>query len=219
MKLRSFGICILLIAILFCLALPMQTAFAESGRAVVLLDKQMDGDRIVVNATLRNNEAISQLQLNLEYDHNKLRLIGFDRGPALSTLTVIETKNYDAKNFSITWSGDDNDGSNGKLCTLIFEVKENATGKVSIGFKDSIALYIDHELGDHADRELKTDTLTIDLVSGEFTSDIAAEETRESSAVKEKRSKGLIVSLAVGGTAVILMIIGVPWFMMNKKRV
>ena len=220
MKLRSFGICILLVAILLCLAVPMQAAFAEST-PVLLLSGKTEGSEIVVTATLKNNDGISAMRLNLEYDRDLLSFIDYQEGEALSALDVIASGNKEVYPYVITWSGDDNDASNGKLLTLRFAVKENANGQAFVKFsytRDQDINYYDG--GEVVTRNLMTDTLRIDLSSGEATAILSESSDTESVDKEEKKSNtALVVGLAVGGSVAIVLVIGIPWLVVKKKKV
>ena len=220
MKLRSIGICILLVAILLCLATtPMQAAFAENT-PVLLLSGKTEGDEIVVTVTLRNNDGISAMLLNLEYDRERLTFIGYQEGEALPSLDIVSSANNDVYPYVLTWSGDDNDASDGKLLTLRFTVKENADGQAFVRFtyvRDRDVNY--YEGGELKTRNLMTDTLRIDLASGEATA-IVSDNAGAVALPEEKEKKtALVVGLTVGGTVVILLVVLVPWLVVRRKRV
>jgi len=221
MKLRTFGICILLIAILLCAAImPLQVAFAEST-PVLLLSGKTEGDEIVVTVTLRNNEGISTMLLNLEYDRERLMFLGYKQEEALSDLDIIASAGVDVYPYVFTWSGDANDASNGKLLTLRFAAKEDASGQAFVRFsygRDRDVNY--YEGGELKTRNLMIDTLRIELSSGEATS-IVSYNASEGSAIEEdkKNKTGLVVGLAVGGSVGIVLIVGIPWLVVRKKRV
>ena len=221
MKLRYFFVCILLVAIFACLGLPMQAALAEST-PVLLLSGNTEGDEIVVTATLKNNEGIFAMKLELEYDRDLLTFTGYQEGEALSKLDLISTQNLDAEDYIFTWlgNGKENDASNGKLLTLHFAVKENASGQAYVKFSYTRNQDINYlEGGELVTRNLIPYTLRIDLSSGEATA-IASETTNTATVSKEKETNtGLIVGLAVGGSAVIALVVLVPWFVVRKKRV
>ena len=69
-------------------------------------------------------------------------------------------------------------------------------------------------------RNLMTDTLRIDLSSGEATA-IVSENTETSSIAEEekKSNTAFIVGLAVGGSVAIVLVVGIPWLVVRKKRV
>ena len=218
MKLRSLGICILLAAILLCMAFPVQAALAEST-PVLLLSGKTEGNEIIVTATIRNNDGISAMLLNLEYDRELLTLTGYEQGEALSTLDVIASGSYDTYPYRITWSGDANDATNGKLLTLRFKAKENASGQAYVKFTYDRNKDVNYyEGGELMTRNLMTDTLRIDLASGEATA-IASELPDPETAKEQKKSNtALVVGLAVGGTFAIVLIVGIPWFVVRKKK-
>ena len=220
MKLRSIGICILLVAILLCLAAPMQAAFAEST-PVLLLSGKTEGNEIVVTATLKNNDGISAMLLNLEYDKDLLTFTGYQAGAALSSLDMITSGNYDVYPYVFTWSGDDNDASNGTLLTLHFTAKENANGQAFVKFSYKRNQDVNYyESGELMTRNLMTDTLRIDLSSGEATYIVSENAETSSIAEEEKKSNtALIVGLAVGGSVAIVLVVGIPWLVVRKKRV
>ena len=219
MKLRSFGICILLAMILLCMALPMQAAFAEST-PVLLLSGKTEGNEIVVTATLKNNDGISTMLLNLEYDRDLLTFTGYQEGDALSSLDMIASGNYDVYPYVLTWSGDDNDASNGTLLTLHFTAKEKANGQAFVKFSYKRNQDINYfESGELMTRNLMTDTLRIDLSSGEATAIVSENSEAGNIDAEDKKNTGMIVGLAVGGAVVIVLVVLVPWLVVRKKRV
>ena len=220
MKLRSVGICILLVAILLCLATPMQAAFAEST-PVLLLSGKTEGNEIVVTATLKNNDGISAMLLNLEYDKDLLTFTGYQEGDALSSLDMIASGDYSVYPYVFTWSGDDNDASNGTLLTLHFTAKEKANGQAFVKFtygRDRDVNY--YEGGEVLTRNLLTDSLRIELSSGEATSIVTDSSDEAILPEEEKKSNtALVVGLAVGGSVGIVLVVGIPWLVVRKKRV
>lgn len=217
---RNLFVCILLVAVIACLGVPMQAAFAEST-PVLLLSGKTEGNEIVVPATLKNNNGISAMLLNLEYDRDLLTFTGYQEGDALSSLDMIASGNYNVYPYVFTWSGDDNDASNGTLLTLHFTAKEKANGQAFVKFSYKRNQDINYyESGELMTRNLMTDTLRIDLSSGEATA-IVSENTETSSIAEEekKSNTALIVGLAVGGSVAIMLVIGIPWLVVRKKRV
>jgi len=64
-----------------------------------------------------------------------------------------------------------------------------------------------------------TDTLRIDLASGEATA-IVSDNAGAVALPEEKEKKtALVVGLTVGGTVVILLVVLVPWLVVRRKRV
>ena len=219
MKLRSLGICILLIAILLCAATPVQVALAESTPVLLLSGKAENGE-IVVTVTLRNNDGISAMLLNLEYDRDLLTFTGYDEGEALSSLDVIASGSYDVYPYVLTWSGDDNDASSGKLLTLHFKARDNVNGQAFVKFSYTRNRDINYyEGGELKTRNVLTDTLRIDLSSGEATAIFSENSDGENPAEEKKSKTTLVVGLAVGGSLGILLIVGIPLLVVRKKRV
>ncbi len=214
---RTFGICILLIAILLCAALPAQAAFAEVT-PVLLLSGKTEGNEIEVTVALRNNEGIAAMLLNLEYDREKLSLIDCSREQALSTLDLVSSGNYDVYPYVLTWSGDDNDASNGKLMTFRFAKKQGADGEAFVRFSYVRNRDVNYyENGELKTRNLLTDSMKIDLSSGETTV-VAPDASEETSETEKKGKTGLVVGLALGGTIGIVLIVGIPWLLVKRKR-
>ena len=76
-----------------------------------------------------------------------------------------------------------------------------------------------YEGGELKTRNLMTDTLRIDLVSGEATSFVSDNAGEGNITEKDKSKTALVVGLVVGGTLGILFVVGIPWFVVKKKRV
>ena len=204
--------------ILFCAMIPAQAAFAEST-PILLLSGKAEGEEIVVTATLRNNEAVSAMVLQLEYDRDKLVLIGCEEGEALSSLDFIASGNYDVYPFLLNWSGDENDSSNGKLVTLRFSVKDAASGKAFVKLtytRDRDINY--YEGGELMTRNLMTDTLGIDLDSGEA-KEFVTESDEPYLPAKKENKVPLIVGMSVGGSVLVALIVLIPLLAVNKRKI
>lgn len=211
-------ICIAVAMILFCAMIPAQSAFAEST-PILLLSGKAEGEEIVVTATLRNNEAVSAMVLQLEYDRDKLVLIGCEEGEALSSLDFIASGNYDVYPFLLNWSGDENDSSNGKLVTLRFSVKDAASGKAFVKLtytRDRDINY--YEGGELMTRNLMTDTLGIDLDSGEAKEFVTESDEPDLPAKKENKVP-LIVGMSVGGSVLVALIVLIPLLVVKKRKI
>lgn len=197
----------------------MQAAFAEST-PVLLLSGKTEGNEIVVTATLKNNDGISEMHLELMYDRELITLVGCEQGDALADLDLLPSGNYDVYPFGLTWSGEGNDDSDGKLLTLRFKAKEGANGQAFVNFaygRDRDVVY--SEGGDLKTRNLMTDTLRIDLSSGEATAIVSENSETGNIDAEDKKNTGMIVGLAVGGAVVIVLVVLVPWLVVRKKRV
>ena len=218
MKFRSLGICILLFAILVCMALPVQVAFAEATPVLLLSGKTEEGEA-VVTATLRNNEGIAAMLLNLEYDKDKLTLVECKQEQALSDLDMLSSGSYDVYPYVISWSGDFNDLSNGKLLTLRFAIKEDADGEAFVRFTYTRDRDVNYYVGGELKtRNLMADSLKIDLTDGEATAYVSDNVGAQAMAEKKDGNVPLVVGLSVGGTFVIVAAIIIPWIIAKRKR-
>ena len=210
-------ICIAVAMILFCAMIPAQAAFAEST-PILLLSGKTEGEEIVVTVTLRNNEAISAMLLRLEYDREKLVLTDCKTEDALSSLDFIPSGNYDVYPFVLSWSGDENDSSNGKLLTIRFRVKEAASGKAFVKLSYTRDRDINYyENGELMTRNLMTDTLEISLASGEA-KEFVVESGQADLPAKKENKIPLIVGLSVGGAVLVALIVLVPWIVVKKRK-
>ncbi len=218
MKFRSLGICILLFAILVCMALPVQVAFAEATPVLLLSGKTEEGEA-VVTATLRNNEGIAAMLLNLEYDKDKLTLVECKQEQALSDLDMLPSGSYDVYPYVISWSGDSNDLSNGKLLTLRFAIKEDADGEAFVRFTYTRDRDVNYYVGGELKtRNLMADSLRIDLTAGEATAYVSDNVGAQAMAEKKDGNVPLVVGLSVGGTFVVVAAIIIPWIIAKRKR-
>ena len=218
MKFRSLGICILLFAILVCMALPVQVAFAEATPVLLLSGKTEEGEA-VVTATLRNNEGIAAMLLNLEYDKDKLTLVECKQEQALSDLDMLPSGSYDVYPYVISWSGDSNDQSNGKLLTLRFAIKEDADGEAFVRFTYTRDRDVNYYVGGELKtRNLMADSLKIDLTAGEATAYVSDNVGARAMAEKKDGNVPLVVGLSVGGVFVIVLAIFIPWLIAKRKK-
>lgn len=218
MKKLRLIICIALAITLFCAIIPVQTAFAEST-PILLLSGRTEGEEIVVTATLRGNEAIMAMLLNLEYDRDKLVLIECKNEEALSSLDFIASGSYDIYPFVLNWSGDENDSSNGKLLTLRFRANGSASGKAYVKFTYTRNRDVNYKDGEELKTcNLMTDTLSIDLASGEAKEFVTEREEAVSPENKENKVP-LIVGLAVGGSVLVALIVLIPFIIVKKRKI
>ncbi|HAE88389.1 MAG TPA: hypothetical protein DCG79_00790 [Clostridiales bacterium] len=219
MKLRSLGCIVLFVAILVCMALPVQVTLAEAT-PVLLLSGKMENGEAVVTATLRNNEGISEMLLNLEYDREKLTLAECKQEQALSGLEMLPSGSYDIYPYAISWSGDANDSSVGKLLTLRFSVKDGAEGDAFVRFtykRDRDVVY--RAGGEYKTRNLMADTLTIKLASGEATEFVSDNVGADALSPQKESNVALVAGLSVGGAVVIVLAITIPWLIAKRKKV
>ena len=220
---RTIVSAILLVAILLCgLLLPAGTALADATPIILLSGKATDTD-ITVEVNLRGNEGISSMLLSLDYDRERLVLVGMEQGDALSTLDIVTTNvegeaGYAVYPFVISWMGDANDNTNGKLLTLHFAtVGAETQGKAYVTFtyqRDRDVNYIDE--GDLKTRNLLVDTLHVDLSRGKATE--MTNEVRADDLAPKKDATALAVGLSLGGAAVVALAIGLPLLWRKKNK-
>ena len=218
---KALFICILLVAVLACTAMPVQVAFAETSPVLLLsYSKNEAENEIVVTATLKQNEGIADMLLTLEYDTEKLTLAECrkEEGGALASLDLVASGSYDVDPYKLHWSGDYSDATNGTLLTMRFAVKEGAEGEAYVRFTYTRGVdVLDRVDGDYKARNLMADSLRIELSAGKAT-EIVSDKVGESALVEEDNTK-LVVGLAVGGSLGIVLIVGIPWLITKKKRV
>jgi len=199
---------IILIAIVLCgIFSPARYAHADST-PVILLSGKKDGDEIVVDVTMRNNQGISAMNLSLEYDTDKIELVGYTQGQALATLDLITTntetdKGYAIYPFKFNWSGEANDSTNGKFLTLRFAALKNATGKAHVTFTYKQGADVNYI----SDEELKTQNVLIDVLQFDLSEDGKPVNFVNNEALlneigekTEDKTTALAVGLALGGT-------------------
>ena len=201
--------------------LPLEMAFADSTPIILLSCEQNDED-IAVDVTLHNNENIFSMLLTLDYDRERIKFVGFEKGDALAALDLQSTnadteEGYSIYPFKFHWLGEKNDNSNGKILTLHFSVvNEDVEGNAYVTFlygRDKGATYID-ENGESQSRNLAIDSLDIKISKGKVT-----EVTNEikSEPVAKKRNTALIVGLSL--TAAVLVALGVGLPLLWRKKI
>lgn len=131
----------IILTVLF--ASPMQILAAEKDETVLVMKgkSQSNDNEIEIEVTVEENTGVCSMLLSLEYDMSVFTLTDLEYGTALSSLSPIHTntsteQGYGIYPFKISYLGDNNDTSVGKLMTLRFRVKENAPeGSYHITFK------------------------------------------------------------------------------------
>ena len=227
MKLRWISICIVLVAVLLCgLLLPAGVALADSTPVLLLAGKTTE-DEVVVEVTLRNNEGISAMSLTLDYDREKLVLVGLEQGEeALSTLELITTNpqgpdGYAADPFVFNWLGDANDNSNGKLLTLRFApVSDNVDGKAYVTFsyvRNQDVNYVEKGNPYPQTRNLIVDTLHVDLSNGKAV-EMENEIVDEIQEPNKDNTTAVAVGVSLSGVPIIVLAIGLP-LLWRKKHI
>ena len=125
-------LCVILIAVL---ASPLQILAAQGKTVVLMHSKEAAGKELEIDVVVEENSGVSGMLLSLEYDTSALALIGMEYGPALSSLSPLHTNTdtpdgYAVYPFKLTYLGEENDTSTGRMMTLRFRVKEDAADGV-----------------------------------------------------------------------------------------
>ena len=116
-------------------ASPMQILAAGEGNTVLVMKgKENSGTReIEIDVTVEENTGVCGMLLSLVYDTSVFTLTDLEYGTAFSSLLPIHTnteteEGYGIYPFKITYLGEQNDISTGKMMTLRFRVKDDAPG-------------------------------------------------------------------------------------------
>ena len=124
-------------------ASPLQILAAEAGNTVLVMKgrENADSHEIEIDVMVEENTGVCGMLLSLEYDTSVFTLTGLEYGTALSSLSPIHTnteteEGYGIYPFKITYLGEQNDTSTGKMMTLRFRVKDHAPdGSYTISLK------------------------------------------------------------------------------------
>ena len=105
-------------------ASPLQI-FAAEGNTVLVMKGREDYDtqEIEIDVTVEENAGVCGMLLSLDYDTSVFTLIDLEYGTAFSSLAPIHTntqtdEGYGIYPFKITYLGEENDTSTGKMMTL-----------------------------------------------------------------------------------------------------
>ena len=107
-------------------------AAGEGNTVLVMKGKENEGTHeIEIDVVVEENAGVCGMLLSLEYDTSVFTLSGLEYGTAFSSLSPIHTntetdEGYGIYPFKITYLGEENDMSTGKMMTLRFIVKDNA---------------------------------------------------------------------------------------------
>ena len=114
-------------------ASPMRILASEKGNTVLVMKgrEQTVDQEIEIDVVVEENSGVSAMLLSLEYDTSVFTLTDLEYGDALSSLSPIHTntetpEGYGVYPFKITYLGDANDTSTGKMMTLRFSVRDDA---------------------------------------------------------------------------------------------
>ncbi len=187
--------------------LPVQeVAYAaeKSDAAVITMSATTSDKEVTVTADLRQNTALNALAIELYYDTTAMTLIRAEQGSALRGLEYLTAGSYSSAPFRIIWGPEEeNDYSTGVIVKLYFTIKEDARdGDYTIALKpygNSAATYIE-EGNNIESKNVLIDSTRIRIENNMPT----VEKTVETVEAEEKKPNiALIVSLSVGGAAVL----------------
>ena len=190
-------------------ASPMQILAAEDGNTVLVMKgrEQSVNHEIEIDVIVEENAGVSAMLLSLEYDTSVFTLTDLEYGTAFSSLSPIHTnteteQGYGIYPFKITYLGEQNDTTTGKMMTLRFRVKDGAPdGSYTISLqheRDKDVTYL-------KDREIRTKNLLIDAakitISGNKITDIDTVPSDQQSG--NGNANELWLPIAIGGMVLV----------------
>lgn len=113
-------------------ASPLQIFAAEGNTVLVMKGREdYDAQEIEIDVTVEENAGVCGMLLSLDYDTSVFTLIDLEYGTAFSSLAPIHTntqtdEGYGIYPFKITYLGEENDTSTGKMMTLRFRINDDA---------------------------------------------------------------------------------------------
>lgn len=114
-------------------ASPMHILAAEEGKTVLVMKgrENTKSQEFEIDVTVEENSGVCGMLLTLVYDTSVFTLTDLEYGSAFSSLSPIHTntetdEGYGIYPFKITYLGEKNDISIGKMMTLRFRVNDNA---------------------------------------------------------------------------------------------
>lgn len=132
------------VAIVALAFVPTQ-AFAATNPKITLSGSYSDG-KVKITATIRGNTGISTANFRLDYDRSVLKLDGYERGNALTSLALTTTGNQ-VSTTEYRFLFDSNDGvcdkSDGVMLVITFSVVGDGDCRVNLSYRknaDVIAL-------------------------------------------------------------------------------
>ena len=114
-------------------ASPIEALAAGDGNTVLIMKgrENVEAHEFEIDVMVEENAGVCGMLLSLVYDTSVFTLIGIEYGPAFSALSPMHTnteteEGYGIYPFKITYLGEENDLSVGKMMTLRFSVRDNA---------------------------------------------------------------------------------------------
>ena len=198
------------------------SAHAAGGNTVlVFCGGERSESEFSVDVMVEENSGVSAMLLTLSYDTAAMTLTGLDYGTAFSSLEPIHTgtdtpEGYGISPFQISYLGEENDTSTGRMMTLHFRVKDDAPdGTYTITFsyeRDRDVAYLQD--GMILSKNLLIDGARITLKARE----VLQIETLDASGTTGEDAgahRRLWIPIVIGGVAVGA---GVGVFLWSKKR-
>ena len=192
-------------------ASPIQILAAEEGNTVLIMKgrENVEAHEIEIDVMVEENTGVCGMLLSLVYDTSVFTLMDLEYGTAFSSLSPIHTNTetdagYGIYPFKITYLGEENDTSTGKMMTLRFRVKEHAPdGNYTIALKherDQDVTYLE-------DNKILTKNLLIDsakiTLSQNKITDIDIAHSGNEQDKLENKSDQLWLPIVIGGLVLV----------------
>jgi len=151
--------------------------FVCTGHFITQSVKGNPGQTVDVTVSIDNNPGIIAAKLNINYDSNKINLVGINNGEIFGAGTFFPGNNLNLLPYSILWEdglAPANNTTDGTLVTLTFEIDENAeVGAVPVTITYDQSSTFDFDLND----------AEFDIVSGsvEITNNVPGDANKDGS--------------------------------------
>lgn len=192
-------------------ASPVQILAAEKGNTVLVMKGRENAEthEIEIDVVVEENTGVCGMLLSLQYDTSVFALTGLEYGSAFSSLSPIHTntetdEGYGIYPFKITYLGEENDISTGKMMTLRFCVKDDAPdGSYTITLKherDKDVTYLENT--EIHTKNLLIDSARITLSGNKITNIYTIDSSNEQNALVNN-SYELWLPIVTGGLVLI----------------
>ena len=206
-------------------ASPMQILAAEEKTVLMMKGREnVDTHEIEIDVTVEENTGVCGMLLSLVYDTSVFTLTDLEYGTAFSSLSPIHTntetdEGYGIYPFKITYLGEENDTSVGKMMTLHFSVKDSVPdGSYTIALKherDKDVTYLkDNEI---LTKNLLIDVAKITVVENKITN-IETVGTDTDTSKADTDQNNVWIPVAIGGTAFVGTCAAVISALIKRKK-
>jgi len=150
---------------------------SNTGHFITQSVKGNPGQTVDITVSIDNNPGIIAAKLNINYDSNKIKLVGVNNGEIFGAGAFFPGNNLNLLPYSILWEdglAPANNTNDGTLVTLTFEIDENAeVGAVPVTITYDQSSTFDFDLND----------AEFDLVSGsvEITNNVPGDANKDGS--------------------------------------